>query len=95
MVAPNPTIAAKATSAPGMSRRNRRDQKPDMLIVPVAARSRINSDVIRNPERVKNVETQKNPPLAQVPAPFAPSNPEWLAITKNNPSPRMPSRAGW
>ena len=42
---------------------------------------------MRNPDSVKNVDTPRNPPRAQV-------NPPWNSSTPSTASPRSPSRAG-
>ena len=46
------------------------------------------STVIRKPDSVKNVETDKN-------APGANENPAWKKKIASNAKPRRPSSAGW
>ena len=46
----------------GARRRMRLDQKFGSAIVSVRSRSRISSEVMRKPDRVKKVETPRNPP---------------------------------
>src|SRR3954447_5375859 len=76
-----------AARAAGINRRNRRPQNARRATRPVPARSASNNDVIKNPDRVKNVETPKNPPRAH-------ENPEWNNNTAATATPRNPSTAG-
>ena len=68
----------------GANRRSRRPQKALRSIRPVFSHSLISSDVIKNPESVKNTDTPKKPPGNQ-------PRPEWKMITKMTATPRRPS----
>ena len=76
------------TSDAGSSRRNRRDQKALRPMRPLLRCSPMSSTVMRNPDSVKNVETDRN-------APGANENPAWKKKIAISASPRRPSSAGW
>ena len=80
-------MSAIAATAAGMSRRNRRTQNSPRAILPSRACSASRSEVIKKPDRVKNVETPRNPPDAQ-------ANSPWNTRTAATARPRKPSRAG-
>ena len=80
-------MSARVASAAGMRRRRRRAQNLSKSIEWEPSNSRTRRFVIRNPESVKNVETPRKPPSAQV-------KPPWNNSTPMTAMPRIPSRAG-
>jgi hypothetical protein len=78
---------AMVTTAAGRRRRARRSQKRAGERRPVAPHSPRANVVMRKPERVKNVETPRNPPRA-APKPW------WKHMTAARAMARMPSSAG-
>ncbi len=81
------TTSATATSAAGISRRARRSQNAANRIRPWLRKSASSSRVIRKPERVKNSETPRKPPLAH-------ENEPWKNSTSSTANPRRPSSGG-
>jgi hypothetical protein len=79
---------ARVINAGGSSRLARRRQNAGNEKCPVVTTSLRISVPINIPERVKNSETPRNPPLAW-------SMPRWNATTATTASPRRPSSPGW
>ena len=76
----------RVNSAAGRRRRARRSQNAPRATRSLRATSLIISIVIRNPERVKNIEMLKKAPGRIV-------YPPWYSRTATSPMPRMPSKA--
>ena len=81
-------IAEIVSSAAGMSLRRRRSQNARNDTRPDRACSPTISEVMRNPESVKKVDTPRNPP-GVTPVP------EWYMTTASTARPRRPSSDRW
>jgi hypothetical protein len=81
------TTTSTVTRSGGVSRRMRRSQNRRRSIPSSRSHSPRSRRVIRNPDRVKNVDTPRKPPEAQ-------ATPPWKSSTATTATARSPSNAG-